>query len=166
MESITELYCLIDDFYKMFEESWKHHVLTDGQRKRWRMTGISLPEMMTLVVLFHQLRHRQFKVFYLSCVHQHLRSEFPRLPSYTRMVALLPKFLSDRAHAPSLARQFHRQPARRHRRLLPHAEQTLPSGTEGGPRGWLNPYPELRLFLILGKRRRPCKVLSVYSTTP
>jgi len=58
MESITELYCLIDDFYKVFEDDWKHHVLTNGQRKRWRMTGISLPEMMTLVVLFHQLRHR------------------------------------------------------------------------------------------------------------
>ena len=91
MESITELYCLIDDFYQVFEESWKHHVLMNGQRKRWRMTGISLPEMMTLVVLFHQLRHRQFKVFYLTYVQRHLRSEFPRLPSYTRMVALLPR---------------------------------------------------------------------------
>jgi len=30
-------------------------------------------------------------VFYLSYVHQHLRLEFPRLPSYTRMVALLPR---------------------------------------------------------------------------
>ncbi len=36
-DSITELFFLIDDFYKEFEEIWKHYALTRGQRKRWRM---------------------------------------------------------------------------------------------------------------------------------
>ena len=65
MESITELYCLIDDFYKMFEESWKHHVLTDGQRKRWRMTGISLPDMKIFVHLIACLSHGKIPNAYL-----------------------------------------------------------------------------------------------------
>lgn len=91
MESLTELFCLIDDFYQEFEVIWKHHVLTNGQRKRWRVPAITMPELMTLVVLFHQLRHRQFKVFYLDYVHRHLRAEFPRLPSYSRIVELMPR---------------------------------------------------------------------------
>ncbi len=47
--------------------------------------------MMTLVVLFHQLRFSQFKVFYLYHVRLYLRKEFPNLPSYSRCVELLPR---------------------------------------------------------------------------
>jgi len=91
VESLTELYCLIDDFHQEFEVLWKHHVLTNGQRKRWRVPAITMPELMTLVVLFHQLRHRQFKVFYLDYGHRHLQVEFPRLPSYSRILELMPR---------------------------------------------------------------------------
>lgn len=91
MDSLTELYCVVDDFYQAFEQSWKQRLLSSGERKRWRRTGISISEIMTLVVLFHQLRHRQFKIFYLDYVHRHLRREFPHLPSYSRMISLLPR---------------------------------------------------------------------------
>ena len=46
---------------------------------------------MTLVILFHQLRFRQFKRFYLDYAHRHLRAAFPTLPSYNRCVELLPR---------------------------------------------------------------------------
>jgi len=46
---------------------------------------------MTLVVLFHQIRYRQFKQFYQHYVKQHLHREFPRLPSYQRCVELMPR---------------------------------------------------------------------------
>jgi hypothetical protein len=52
---------------------------------------LSLAELMALVILFHQLRFRQFKSFYLAYVCRHLRAEFPRLPSYHRCVELLPR---------------------------------------------------------------------------
>ena len=42
--------------------------------------------VMTRVVLFHQIRYRQFKFFYLNPVGQHLRAEFPRPPTYQRCV--------------------------------------------------------------------------------
>ncbi len=44
-------------YYKEFEVIWKHHVLTIGKRKRWRVPVITMPDLMTLTVLFHQLRH-------------------------------------------------------------------------------------------------------------
>src|SRR5512144_2162804 len=91
MDSLTELLCLIDDFCRWFEPAWERHQLTSGTPKHLRRTSLSLAELMTLVVLFHQLRFRQFKRFYLDYVCRHLRAAFPTLPSYPRCVELLPR---------------------------------------------------------------------------
>ena len=91
MDNLTELYCLIDDFCKEFEPALRTRLITNGKCKRNRATGLSLAELMTLVVLFHQIRYRQFKAFYLNHVCTHLRNEFPNLPSYNRCVELLPR---------------------------------------------------------------------------
>ncbi len=91
MDHITELYCLMDDFCKEFEPELNKKLLSSGKRQRLRASSLSLAELMTLVVLFHQIRYRQFKSFYLNHVCQHLRSEFPRLPSYNRCIELLPR---------------------------------------------------------------------------
>lgn len=66
-------------------------LLNNGNKRCRRSTQLSLAEMMTLVVMFHPLRFRQFKVFYLYHVCSHLRKEFPNLPSYSRCVELLPR---------------------------------------------------------------------------
>ena len=91
MDSLTELFCLMDDFCQEFEPALEKRLLEQGQRKRRRPAGLCLSELLTLVVLFHQLRYRQFKAFYLHHVRTHLRQEFPRLPSYQRCVALMPR---------------------------------------------------------------------------
>ncbi len=91
MHDITELYWLMDDFCKKFEPILNAQLLTDGAKQRIRATSLSLAELMTLVVLFHQIRYRQFKSFYLHHVCQHLRGEFPTLPSYSRCIELLPR---------------------------------------------------------------------------
>lgn len=100
MDSLAELFCFIDDFCGEFEPVWNRHLLACGQKKRCRPGSLSLSELMTLVVLFHQVRHRQFKRFYLDYVCRYLRAEFPGLPSYGRMVELLPRC------APALAALF------------------------------------------------------------
>lgn len=46
---------------------------------------------MTLVVLFQQVRFCQFKRFSLDYLCRDRRPAFPRLPSYPRGVALLPR---------------------------------------------------------------------------
>lgn len=91
MDSLTELFCLLDDFCRVFEPVWKRHLLASGATRRQRPNMLSLAELMTLVILFHQLRFRQFKSFYLAYVCRHLRAEFPKLPSYHRCVELLPR---------------------------------------------------------------------------
>jgi transposase len=91
MDNITELYCLMDDFCKKFEPEFKLLLLTDGKRTRQRSTSLSLAELMTLIVLFHQIRYRQFKCFYLYHVRAYLHREFPNLPSYNRCIELLPR---------------------------------------------------------------------------
>lgn len=91
MEHLTELFCLMDDFCLEFEPQINANLLSDGKRRRVRVTALSVAEIMTLVVLFHQLRFRQFKAFYLHYVCQYLKSEFPGLPSYSRLVELLPR---------------------------------------------------------------------------
>lgn len=53
MDSLTELFCLIDDFCRRFEPAWRQRQLTSGARKRRRHSALSLSELMTLVVLFH-----------------------------------------------------------------------------------------------------------------
>ena len=64
MDSLTETFCLIDDFCGQFEPAWHKRLLQGGLKKRRRRSGLSLSELMTLAVLFHPLRYRQFKSFY------------------------------------------------------------------------------------------------------
>lgn len=90
MESLTETFCLFDDFCKAFEAKQKHFLLSGQPRKRLRQSSASLSEIMTLVVLFHQGRYRHFKSFYLNIVKVFLKQAFPNLPSYNRFVELMP----------------------------------------------------------------------------
>lgn len=91
MDSLTELFCMTDDFCKAFEPEWEKRLLEGGHKKRMRAGGLSLSELMALVVLFHQLRFRQFKSFYQAYAQRFLRTEFPGLPSYQRFVELMPR---------------------------------------------------------------------------
>lgn len=91
MDSLTELFCLIDDFCQEFEPAFERVQLENGIRHRRRTGSLSLSELMTLVVLFHQARCRQFKQFYLTYAQRFLRDAFPTLPSYSRCVHLLPR---------------------------------------------------------------------------
>lgn len=48
MDSLTELYCLIDDFCRVFEPIWERHLLAVGTKRRRRPSTLSLAELMTL----------------------------------------------------------------------------------------------------------------------
>lgn len=89
MDSLTELFCAIDDFCQDFEPEFEKSLLSDGTRQRQRATGLSLSEMMCLLILFHQLRYRQLKCFYVYHVRLWLRKEFPKAPTYARFVELM-----------------------------------------------------------------------------
>jgi hypothetical protein len=87
MLDITELYCSVDDFWKSFKPEWDKRLIDSGQSKRGPEPELSVSEMMTIIILFHQSNQRTFKSFY-TYVKKHLNKEFPDLISYTRFVYL------------------------------------------------------------------------------
>lgn len=93
MQHITELFCKIDDFCKQFEPILQQQLIEQCPNTRKRQTKASLSELMTIIVLFHQLRYRQFKMFYTFHVKGLLQREFPNMPSYNRFIELMPRCL-------------------------------------------------------------------------
>lgn len=87
MSDLVELYCSIDDFWKFFKNEWDKHLI-DRTWPHGPDPELSTPEMMTIIVLFHQSNFRNFKHFYCDYVFKFLRKEFPKLISYSRFVYL------------------------------------------------------------------------------
>src|SRR5581483_5607455 len=87
--SLLELFCDVDDFWLGFESQWKASQLQVGKRRE-RAGQLCPSEVMTILIHFHQSHYRTFKAYYTEHVQVHLSSEFPRLVSYTRFVALIP----------------------------------------------------------------------------
>jgi len=88
MEDLTTLYCTIDDFWKSFKQEWETHLIGSEHSKRGPAPELSVAEMMTIIILFHQSNYRTFKHFY-SYVCEYLRKYFPRLIGYDRFVFLM-----------------------------------------------------------------------------
>lgn len=87
--SLLVLFCHVDDFCKVFEPHWNQFLLGSGVKRRQRSRSLSLSEIMTILIIFHQYQYRNFKHFYLDFVCQYLSKEFPTLPSYSRFVELI-----------------------------------------------------------------------------
>lgn len=89
MEMLVELYCSVDDFRKDFKKQWEQHLITKGKSLRGPKAEMSIPEMLTISILFHQSNYRDFKHFYCSYVLVYLHKEIPTLISYSRFIYLL-----------------------------------------------------------------------------
>lgn len=88
--SLLELFVDVDDFCQIFLPIWQKRLLGDCSKKRLRDGQLSLSEIMTIIIYFHQSCYRNFKSYYIEHVCQHLRAEFPKLVTYERFVALMP----------------------------------------------------------------------------
>lgn len=91
--SIEELFCEVDDFCEQFLPDWQRRQLGGGERKRLRSGRLTVSEIMTIIIHFHQAQYRHFKAYYLFHVRPHLREAFPEVVSYSRFVALMPSVL-------------------------------------------------------------------------
>lgn len=87
--SLVEIFCDVDDFCQQFEPRWEQFQLDNGLRKRRRKSRLSLSEIRTIVIHFHQSNYRTFKGYYLQHVRKHLAREFPHLVSYSRFVRFM-----------------------------------------------------------------------------
>ena len=93
MESLVELFCHVDDFCKAFLPTMEKKAIFSGVQTRKRDRSLTMSEIMTILIVFHQSHYRNFKAYYLEHVLVHLRSEFPGLVSYTRFVDYIPSAL-------------------------------------------------------------------------
>ena len=93
MIPLIEIFCLIDDFCKHFENYISSKGLNDPTARRQRAYAMTLSEVMTIVVMFHLSHYRTFKDFYLHCLCQEYRWAFPKAVSYTRFLELQEKAL-------------------------------------------------------------------------
>ena len=96
-DSITEIFCDVDDFCKALENYCKSRLLPEGGKapKWFPASRLSLSEVMTIILLFHLSGYRCFKWYYQRV---HMRDCFPCPVSYNRFVeltgcALLPLLL-------------------------------------------------------------------------
>ena len=87
---LEELFCDIDDFCLQFEPQWRSQLISQGLKTRKRNRQMSLSEIMTILIKFHQSYYRNFKHYYLDHVCVYWQSEFPKLPSYQRFVEWMP----------------------------------------------------------------------------
>lgn len=93
MESLLVLFCDVDDFCKVFLPIWNRQQLDSGQNQRQRARSLTISEIMTILIAFHQSHYRDFKAYYCEQVLKSWRAEFPGLVSYTRFVEYIPSAL-------------------------------------------------------------------------
>lgn len=86
-EQLIELFCNIDDFCQNFEPEWNKRLLCD--KKKARSNRMSLSEIMTITVHFHQSGYRTFKKYYSIFVKGVMKGFFPHSVSYGRFVELM-----------------------------------------------------------------------------
>ena len=90
--NLEELYCLVDDFCKLFIPEWETTLVKTGSSKRRRNGQLSDSEFITIYLLFQSSGYRDFKHYYLSCILQdELKNAFPQAISYTRFIARIPR---------------------------------------------------------------------------
>ena len=91
-DKVTEIFCMADDFCRVYDRFVKVNGLAtkrDKSKRRYHRDGrVSDAEVITIMILFHLGGHKCLKHFYLYEVCGHMRDLFPRTVSYNRFVEL------------------------------------------------------------------------------
>ena len=88
---VTEIYCLVDDFYKEFVLQQEKYMIEEKSpihKHRNNPNRMDDAEIMVILILFHLGSFRCFKHYYVQYVCKHLIHLFPGRVSYTRFVEL------------------------------------------------------------------------------
>ena len=88
-DKVTEIFCIADDFCKVFDAQMEKYTIKSNTKRRYhREFTMSKAEIMVIVILFHSSGFRCLKHFYKEYVCVHLRHLFPNVVSYNRFVEL------------------------------------------------------------------------------
>jgi Transposase DDE domain len=91
--NLLELFCHVDDFCQTLKLEHPENALPNTKNTRNRSLCMTTSEIMTILIYFHQERHRDFKTYFTQHVSTHLHCEFPTLPSYNRFIEWMPRAL-------------------------------------------------------------------------
>lgn len=87
-DKISEIFCIVDDFCKEFDEEIAKNTLeAGGKPRRKRKRRMADSEMITILIAFHFNTFRNFKHYYLVISHV-WKEEFPTIVSYNRFLEL------------------------------------------------------------------------------
>jgi len=89
-KDITELFAFLDDFTKAVDKYNSQHLIKFETHSKLptRIMTMSISEIITIILLFHQSPSKNFKFFYKSYL-QLYKQDFPTLVSYERFVAIM-----------------------------------------------------------------------------
>ena len=92
-DKVTEIFFMADECHKVFCRMLDKYSLNapkmTGKRPYHRAGKLSVPEIMTIMILFHNSGYRCLKHFYLEHVCKHLRHLFPHFVFYNRENTLI-----------------------------------------------------------------------------
>jgi hypothetical protein len=93
-KDITELFYNVDEFSEGLEKEMRNYQLSphSGRCLPTRIPGLSLGEIMTILLMFQDSPCRNFKYFYKSYLLLY-KEEFPLMPCYDRFISLMPRAL-------------------------------------------------------------------------
>lgn len=90
MCQLVTIFCEIDDFCNELDKHSQHYLLSGPTKgTRGPACGLSISEIMTILVMFQMSRFRDFKNFYTGFLGLYYKRCFPKLPSYERFVNLI-----------------------------------------------------------------------------
>lgn len=84
-DKITEIFYLTDEFCKEFQKSIEGYLIGNVPKKKPIM---SQSEVISILIIFHGMQHKNMKHFYLNYVQRHLTHLFPNTVSNNRFVEL------------------------------------------------------------------------------
>ena len=91
MCSLEELFCSVDDFWQNFEPQWHAQQLSHGGTVRRRARSLSMSEIITILIAFHQSAYRELQAILLEARLRLLAQSLPpssELPAIYRMDSL------------------------------------------------------------------------------
>jgi hypothetical protein len=88
LDRLTEVFCEVDDFCQGFEEQWQAYLIGIGAAPRGPQPGLSVSEIITLLLVLHSSRFKYLKNFYQGLAMPLLRQCFPGMPCYEQFVTV------------------------------------------------------------------------------
>src|SRR5579872_7000347 len=88
LERLVETFCAVDDFCKAFLPQWEANLIRNGTPPRGPAPGLSVSEIITILLMLHGSRFKYMKSFYNGVTGEVMRRYFPGMPCYERFVAL------------------------------------------------------------------------------